>query len=255
VNILSLSFLKLITLFSLFTPLSAFAENETKLLIGYGDHNAPPYAIEKAEKLYGGIIKDIATELSGELDISITFVKTPRKRTERYLESDTIHLVLITNPSWLSNSEKLQWSESLFIEKDIIVIKADNPNEYHKIADFRGMLIGTIRGYKYPALQPFFNKEYLIRYDVANLDVNFIRLALNRIDALVDADILINYQLKNNENANLFNVLPITVSQHNIQAALSPNAPITLLQLNQALKKLKDQGVIAAILKKYQIGD
>jgi len=229
------------------------ADNDTRLLIGYGDHDAAPYAIEKAEILNGGIIKDIATELSGELDISVTFVKTPRKRTERYLESDTIHLVLITNPNWLSNSEKLQWSESLFVEKDIIVIKADNPKEYQKISDLRSMIIGTIRGYKYPALQPFFNKEHFIRYDVANLEVNFIRLALDRIDALVDADILINYQLKQNKDAEIFKVLPLTVSQHNIQAALSPNAPITLIQLNQALKKLKDQGVIAAILKKYQV--
>lgn len=233
--------------------LSALADNKTKLIITYGDHNSAPYAIEKGEQLSGGIIKDIATELSDELDVGVTFIKTPRKRIERYLENNTIHLVLIANPAWLINSDKLQWSETILIEKSIMVIKASNENKYQEIIDFRGMIIGTIRGYKYTNLQPYFDKEYFIRYDVSNLNVNFIRLALERIDALVDSEILINYQLKQNKNAQVFKVLPLIVSQHNIQAALSPNAPITLTQLNQALNKLKDQGVIAAILKKYDI--
>lgn len=233
--------------------LSALADNKTKLIITYGDHNSAPYAIEKGEQLSGGIIKDIATELSDELDVGVTFIKTPRKRIERYLENNTIHLVLIANPAWLINSDKLQWSETILIEKSIMVIKASNENKYQEIIDFRGMIIGTIRGYKYTNLQPYFDKEYFIRYDVSNLNVNFIRLALERIDALVDSEILINYQLKQNKNAQIFKVLPLIVSQHNIQAALSPNAPITLTQLNQALNKLKDQGVIAAILKKYDI--
>jgi len=244
---------KLLICFSSLIALSVLADDKTTLIIGYGDHNSAPYAIESGERLSSGIIKDIATELSGELDINITFIKTPRKRTERYLESNTIHLILITTPHWLSNSEKLQWSDTIFIEKDIMVIKADDSNLYQQLADFRGMTIGTIRGYKYPTLQPFFDKEYFVRYDVNNLNVNLIRLGLNRIDALVDAEVLINYQLKKNENPQEFKVLPLVVSEQNIQAALSPNAPVTLVTFNQALNRLKDQGVIAAILKKYHI--
>ncbi|KGJ89766.1 substrate-binding periplasmic protein [Colwellia psychrerythraea] len=245
--------LKLLIFYSTLIPLAVFADNKANLIISYGDHNSAPYAIEKGEQLSAGIIKDIATEIAGELDITITFAKTPRKRIERYLESNTIHVELITSPAWLSNSEKLQWSETIFIERDIMVVKADNPKQYNGLVDFRGMIIGTIRGYKYPKLQPFFDKDYFIRYDVSNLNVNFIRLELDRIDALVDADILINYQLMQNKNSHIFKVLPLTVSQQNIRAALSPNAPVTINQFNQALKKLKDQGVIAAILKKYYI--
>ncbi|HCM47998.1 MAG TPA: hypothetical protein DIS98_11015 [Colwellia sp.] len=244
--------LKQLICYSALIPLAAFADNQTTLIISYGDHDAAPYSIEIGEQLYGGIIKDIATELAGELDIAVTFVKTPRKRIERYLENNTVHLVLITNPAWLTNSEKLQWSESIFIEKNMMVVKADNTNKYQELIDFRGMIIGTVRGYTYPTLQPFFDQEKFIRYDVSNLNVNFIRLDLRRIDALVDANILINYQLKKSNNAQDFTVLPLIVSEHNIQAALSPNAPITLTQFNQALKILKDQGVIDAILKKYQ---
>jgi ABC-type amino acid transport substrate-binding protein len=235
------------------TSFSVYADNQTTLIIGYGDHDAAPYAIEKSEKLHSGIIKDIAIELSSELDIDITFFKTSRKRAERYLESDTIHLFLISSPAWFKNSDKLQWSTSVFIEKDIMVIRADNTKSYQEIIDLKGMIIGTIRGYSYPKLQPFFDKEFFIRYDVSNLEVNFIRLALNRIDALVNSETLINYHLRENIDAKLYRKIPLTINQQTIQAALSPNAPIAISQLNQALNKLKDQGVIAAILKKYQV--
>jgi len=70
------------------------------------------------------------------------------------------------------------------------------PKKYNKTPDFRGMVISTIRGYTYPSLEPYFEKEQLIRYDISNLQVNLIRLELNRIDALVDAEMLINYQLQ-----------------------------------------------------------
>ncbi|WP_019029537.1 substrate-binding periplasmic protein [Colwellia piezophila] len=247
--------LKQLIFYSFFISLSAFADNKVTLIIGYGDHNSAPYAIEKTEQLSGGIIKDIATELAGELDITVTFVKTPRKRTERDIENNTIHLVLISNSNWLANSDKLQWSETIFIEKDVMVIRADNTNQYQQLIDFSGMIIGTIRGYTYPNLQPYFDKKHFVRYDVSNLNVNFLRLELGRIDALIDANILINYQLKQSDNSQLFKVLPLNINQQNIQAALSPNAPITLSQFNQALKKLKDQGVIAAILKKYHLDE
>ncbi|MCP4986162.1 MAG: hypothetical protein GY928_08880 [Colwellia sp.] len=55
------------------------------MLIGYDDYNDAPYAIERAETLHGGIIKDIATELSAELDVKYIICQTPRKRIERNL--------------------------------------------------------------------------------------------------------------------------------------------------------------------------
>ena len=80
-----------------------------------------------------------------------------------------------------------------------------------------------------------------------------IRLNLKRVDVVIDSNILINYQLKQNNNNSAFKVLPIIVNEIDIKAALSANAPITLEQFNQTLKKLKDQGVIDAMMKKYDI--
>jgi polar amino acid transport system substrate-binding protein len=245
---------RLLSLIYLLIPLSVFADNKTTLVIGYGEHNAAPYTIESGEELQDGIIKDIAKEIATEIGINTTFVKIPRKRTERNLLNDDIHLVLLSNPAWLSN-KKLRWSGTLFTQKDIMVVRADNQKKYNQISDFKGMVIGTIRGYIYPTLEPYFVNKQLIRYDVSNLQINLSILDLNRIDALIDAEMLINYQLKQSKNTHNFKVLPLTISQDNLKAVLSPNTPITMKQLNQTLQKLKDQGVIAGILKKHHRAD
>lgn len=244
---------KKLLLCSAILPFFAFASDKTTLIFSYGDYNAAPYAMESGEQLSSGIIKDIATELGDELGFMVSFVRTPRKRIERYLANNTSHIHLISNPAWLSHSEKFQWSDTLFIQKNRMVINADNPNNYEKLADFKGMVIGTIRGYKYPTLQPFFDQGELIPYGVTTLSVNLIRLNLKRVDVVIDSNILINYQLKQNNNNSAFKVLPIIVNEIDIKAALSANAPITLEQFNQTLKKLKDQGVIDAMMKKYDI--
>lgn len=241
---------------SILLPVLSFASDKTTLIVSYGDYNAAPYAMETGEQLSSGIIKDIATELGDELGITVSFLRTPRKRIERYLSNNTSHVHLISNPAWLNNSDKFQWSDALFTQQERMVINADNTNKYEKLSDFKGMIIGTIRGYKYPTLQVFFDKGDLIPYGVSNLAVNLIRLDLKRVDVVIDSNILINYQLKQlkkKTNESPFRVLPIIVSQVDIKAIISPSAPVTLEQFNQALRKLKDQGVIDAIMKKYNV--
>ncbi|MDP2561602.1 ABC transporter substrate-binding protein [Psychrobium sp. 1_MG-2023] len=243
----------LLALMSITTLACQEANAKVTLIVGYGDHNSEPYAIEQGDRLYNGIIKDIASEVAAELDIDVKFVKTPRKRIERHLGNNTMHLYLIANPQWFSNSHQLQWSDEIFVERDKIVVRADNNEIYNTLDDLKGMTIGAIRGYSYPTLQPFFEQHHFKRYNVSSLQVNFIRLDLNRIDAFVDSEILIDYHQKHLKTPPSFRVLPLDVSQHGIHAALSPQAPITLTQFNQVLAKLKHEGVIAALLKKHKI--
>lgn len=239
----------------LFVSSPAWANKDLTILLAYGDNDGAPYAIEESDKLSAGLIKDISTELAAFLDLNIEYVKIPRQRIERYLENNDIHIVLFSNPDWLSNSEKLQWSDEIFYEEDLVVVREDNPKTFNKIEDLRGMTLGTIRGYHYANLQPYFDDKFFVRYDVSTLEVNFIRLSLNRIDSLVGANVLIKYYLKTSRNPESFKVLPFTVSSHPVKAAISPNAPIDINKFNAALSQLKSEGVIEAILEKYQINN
>lgn len=223
-----------------------------KLIVGYGAHDAAPYAMTEAGYLTHGIIKDVIEELSDELNVDVEFLEVPRKRYARYLVANRIHLILISNPEWLGYSKDFDWSIPIFQETDVLVLAADKPT-ISQLNQLNGMRLGTIRGYIYPQLTELFNTKQLIRSDVRSMDLNFIRLKKGWIDAFVDSNILINYHLTQIEQSEYYQIAPLVISEHNIQAALAKGAPITIAQFNQALDKLKQNGVIDAILNRYKV--
>ena len=48
-------------------------------------------------------------------------------------------------------------------------------------------------------------------HDVKELDANFEKLLLARIDAFVDSSLLVNYQLSKREDAHRFKITPLIV--------------------------------------------
>lgn len=109
--------------------------DDSVLVASFGAHNAEPYTVIETNQLVGGIIKDITDELVDELDIEVSYIQTPRKRIERYLDFGVIHLVLISNPDWLPKDKQYQRSIPIFQDQDVLVIKSDNPKSIEKIED------------------------------------------------------------------------------------------------------------------------
>ncbi len=224
--------------------------DEKALIVSFGAHNAEPYAILEGNQLVGGIIKDIADELADELDIDVIYVQTPRKRIERYLDTGVIHLVPISNPEWLKLGEQYRWSIPIFQDHDVLVTKDTNSRPIESLQDMRGMNLGTIRGYIYPTLTAMFADRIITRSDVRSLSSNIARLELDRIDGFIDSKTLTLYEMKQNHTDMLI-LTDVVISEHNIHAALSHHAPINIEALDQALKQLKERGVIEAILSQY----
>lgn len=227
-------------------------EPPQKIVFSFGSHNSAPYAIANGSNLVGGVIWDIANELADELNAEAIFVNIPRKRQAKYLKAGHTDVLLISNPSWLGNVGGLVWSEALFEELNVLVTLADNPLVIQSKQDLHGLNIGTIRGYKYPLIEDDFEQSLIARYDVRELDANIGKLLLARIDAFIDSSILINYRLSKKENTDRFQVAPLILSKHQVYAAISPMSSVAPKQIVAALKKLKEQGVIDAIMQKYK---
>lgn len=248
IKVLLLSFLFV----SLSSSLSAMVEHPQKIIFSFGSHNGAPYAITSGNNLIGGVIWDIANELADELNAQAHFVNIPRKRQSNYLTEGETDVILISNPKWLSNEGGLIWSEALFEELNVVVTLSDCPLIIKSKQDLHGLSIGTIRGYKYPLIEDDITQNLITRYDVRELDANIGKLLLARIDALIDSSILINYRLSKEENENRFQVAPLIISKHEVYAAISPKSSIAPKKIAEALKKLKEQGVIEAIMQKYK---
>jgi polar amino acid transport system substrate-binding protein len=245
--------MKFILFFLLCVAFPTSSQDKLIFKVSFGEHNNPPYAIIENGKLVSGIIKNIIDAMSAELNVDIEYIYTPRKREERYLQNHKIDITVISNPSWLENSEQYLWSNPLFLEKDILVTVREKHLKINGLADLEQMTIGTILGYSYPVLDKLFLENKLMRSDVNRLNLNFHRLSKGWIDSFVDSNILIQYHLRNIPSPEQYEIQNFIVSEHNIQAALSVHSSVTLVQFNQALASLKAAGIINGILVKYQV--
>jgi len=236
---------------SFFSSLQAVEQPKT-IVFSFGSHNGAPYTLTNGNNIIGGIIWDIAHELVDELDVQASFVNIPRKRQARYLEKGETDVILISNSMWLSNKDNLVWSKALFKESNMLVTLAENPLILNSKHSLYGLNIGTIRGYKYPLIDEDINQHHITRDDVRELDANLEKLLLARVDAFIDSSILINYRLSKREDAGRFRVAPLIISTHQIYAAISPKSSVAPQKIVTALEKLKNNGVIEAILHKYE---
>jgi len=236
--------------------LNAWASNKV-FVVSYGANDAPPYAMTKHGKLSAGIIKDIFDRIAEELNIAVRYVQTPRKRAELYLHNERINAIAISNPQWLTDGHLIQWSTAIFAEQDWLITQTKKHKKIKTIADMQGMVIGTTRGYVYPKLTYYFANKLILRSDAKDIQANFQRLQLGRLDGFIDSNILINYYLQqfytDKKQQTQFTVEKVKISQHFIHTALSANSPVSASEFNQALTKLKSAGIISAILKKYGV--
>jgi len=243
-------FLISILIASCFNSLHA-QETPPELKFSFGPHNAAPYILTKNGKVFSGVIWDIAHELTKALKAQPKFLNIPRKRQAKFLEKGETDILLISNPKWLNNANSLLWSKPLFQERDVIITLAEKHLTFNSKQDLYGLNIGAIRGYKYPLIDQDIKLHYIKRHDVKELDANFKKLLLERIDAFIDSSILVNYRLSKRKDTIKFQISPFIISSHQIYAAISPQSNIAPQDIIKALEKLKTSGAIEAILKKY----
>ncbi len=238
----------LVSVSILMLPVAAYAQD---LLIQFDKANAKPYAFIENKKLVAGIIKDIGDELAKELGIDVHYINVPRKRVEQFLGTGEVHATLISNPAWYPES-KYNWTIPLYRESDIFLVSAQRAFPINTYDDLKGKHVGTIRGYHYPGLQEKFDRQEVIRHDVSTFEQNVKKLETGRIDCLINANILIDYYLKEHNAHKQFVIGGKVVSTHDIHGMFSKQAPIPIDRINAAIRKMNKNGKITEILERYK---
>jgi len=227
-----------------------------ELIFNYSPGNAEPYVFLTREgsnvTLSSGILKDIVDGLGDELGASIVYTKLPRKRMEHELKQGHIHGVCIWNPLWVSDAGNYDWSIPLFEEMNLFVSKKENAFSIKSFDDLNGKRLGAILGYYYVGLMDRFKQKFIFRDDVYTLQQNFRKLEKNRIDLLIDSNILIEYYLSSHNAHDQFSIGEKIASKHEIYCGFSKKSPFPISQINAAFKRMKERGDIETILRKYR---
>lgn len=221
--------------------------------IGFGSHNAPPYAYLLPNQPTLGLISDLASLLSEHSGRSVTMVAYARESAAELLERGDLDLICITNPAWLNDrkQQRFWWSKPLFVERDLLVVNSRSGWQPQLLSELQGRRIGMVRGYRYPTLEQLPVDQQPERIDAASPFDQLLALADGQLDGVIIADLQFAHYGRINPGASLLQPLPLQLSSHPVHCAFSRQQPANQ-QLQQDLDQLIANGEIATAVNRYR---
>lgn len=214
------------------------------------DSNTPPYAIFTADGVpQAGLSKDIIDELARQLGRPVTYLNLPRTRVEQWLLEGQAELACFLNPDWVTQPDKLLWTDALFSTQQLLVrLRGTEP--VSAIQHLAGKRVGTTWGFTYPELEQVFRLGDVIRDDAHSLESNLLRLKQGRLDVVMTVDLSYLFYVKTTQDHS-FAADPLWSAPPAVYCALSQHNATLALQLKQQFATLVQSGFIQQRLAFY----
>jgi polar amino acid transport system substrate-binding protein len=227
--------------------LNSWAANKGTLQVIVPSTLPPPLLVSDDDQPAKGIVPDYLQLIAKELDRELSIVFLPKNRIDEYMSSSGYDINCYTNPTWVPHQEKFFWSIPLFSKKEVILGKKPMPKN---LSGFEGKTIGTVLGYRYPKLDPYFENKKMIREDAPDEEANIKKFLKGRIGFLVMDEIYLNQAAKTHTGL-LQNTEIFIEQEYPIQCSLNKKSSVSLQKLNKAIETIKSSGVLDNIFKKY----
>ncbi len=221
----------------------------------WGNGSLPPMGYMENDQAKGFGV-EITQAVFEEAGIEYTIILAPWKRA--YVEAELGH-GLVFGMYWTQDRSKLfDYSIPLWTEEVVLVTNKGQEFEFNKIDDLKGKTISFQRGTRSGTEFEHAIKSKLFKAKPNNDPVNRLRmLNLDRIEAAIFnpglASVVWNAQLAKLPMS-FFSVLkkPLAVENKHIAISKSLNKTDLIHKLNAAIEKLKKNGTIREILRRYE---
>lgn len=213
------------------------------ILLGYGSHFDEPYAVVEDGELVDGWVLMTAEALSNVMETPVSPVAIPRKRSSVMISEGDLDLYCFTNPTWAKEMKSVAWSEQLFDVSNMVIAKNRVAKAIRSQYDLRGFYIGTIFGYNYHSLTPFFDHGQIQRVDTKSFEQNLKMLKNERVEAAIIPDTVAENMLVRLGMEEDYSAAPYMVSKRSLHCAVSTSNRYNHDRLIEAINELKKNGV------------
>lgn len=233
--------------FSFLFTVNVFAEDKPEARIGIPAGLAPPLLFDGKPQEIKGLVADYSAALAEALGRKSSFSIITRYRLDSYLLKGQVDMMCYTSKVWASSQDQLDFSKTLFMKREVVIGPAPMPK---KITDLKYKTIGTMLQYVYPKLDPLFESKQLKREDSLSEEANLKKLLNGRIRYVVTDEIFLDYFKLENPNIDK-NRERLFMQEYPIACSISRKGRIKEKELNEAIDKIKADGKLEAIFKKY----
>lgn len=242
----------MITVFLLTLLLSSTAvkAEDSKLVRGaIPDGLAAPLLFSGDPKHMTGILPEYTEALAQAMNRKSTLMLLTRYRLNKYLEQGKADILCYTSRAWAEQKDDFDWSKTLFMKREVIVGPTPMPKH---LSDLEDKTLGTMLNYLYPKLDAMFASKRVLREDASSEENNLNKLASNRLSYVVTDEIFLDYYKSRNPKIEEHRDR-MFLQEYPISCSISRKGRVKARELNQAIDKLKANGKLEAIFKKYGV--
>lgn len=214
---------------------------------GFAPADGMPYVDVHEQQLRGGVIYKLGQLASQQLGFEATFVETPNKRIDEFMQRGRIHMICNNNPHWMENPDRYHWSAPLYSEEDVLLVHRQSA-PIKSLQDLYGKSLGTQLGYVYnSALMEAFAAQKVNRENLRDLSAGLNLLQKQRLDAIINMRRSLRFQLAKRADSPL-QINPWVIERYDMHCTYSPQLPVNAELLDKTLQQLREQGVIERML-------
>lgn len=222
---------------------------ETLVLGGY---EKIPYMMQDGEQ--PGFCVEIFRETAKRAGFDTQYTLLPTKRMLEDFRNRVLDAEPCCSPTWRQADEAISiYSEPYYHTENVVFVRKDSGIKAQKVEDFQGKRLGCGLGYFYTdGFQEAFEKGMIVRDDVSNAEMNVRKLAARRIDGMI-ADRTEGWYLMKQQGLKLedFDVAYVFQTKSALSIRIHKEQEPFMLKLNEALKAMKADGTLEALIKKY----
>ncbi len=195
-----------------------------------------------------GFVYDLENRLADRVNRQARFIIVPRLRVIQLLRAGKVDVHCFVSKDWMQgNTADYAWSEPFIEQSDLLItrtaLSCKKPPQ--------GALIGTVHGYKYPALESDFANGRLVRDDARTQDQVLNKLAIKRYDFALSNEFSVDWYNKGKRaEAQFQKIKQIGQSQLGCMVRKSPDVPTQ--EILATIAKMKASDEIEQIFKAYR---
>jgi polar amino acid transport system substrate-binding protein len=199
-----------------------------------------------------GILSDVMQALDAQMDASLVAdTPQPPLRAQKHFREGLVQLECCVDIAWRKDPEQVKvslWSDPLLGAEEVIIFPPGRQFAFANLKDLQDRTISTVRGYGYVGSQ------YFKRVDSPNSIAQLNSVARGRTEAGIIDRLELTYLLASHPEiegqASRVELGPV-VNRSELRIRLHSSRADMLSPLNAAIARIRADGTLAKILKRY----
>lgn len=247
------SLLKALVCAALILPTLPGIAQQKVLVVGATPTAVPFNFLDTKSNSLQGVMIDITNALGKELGFTAQMQSTPFNALIPSLQTKKIDMISSAFAITPQRAEVVDFSDQLFSYGEVLVVNSKDSTEYKSTGDLKGKVVGVQTGtVTVEPMQKVAGIKELKMYDTMP---DMIReVSIGRLDVAVGDGPVMLYNIANSgaKGVRVANAYQRQI-QINIAIAVRKGDKELLDRINQGIAKIKTDGTLDAILKKWQI--